>query len=319
MPFHGSNKMYSLWVLPIIIQVAGQQKDHAQLNPQWLWGGGITISLLLSAASLGLTLIQIRKLKRYTRESISTLKNRFKKSLDFIVVERLESLEKQVADLKTELISRDNNIQNLISKTDSFDRQLSVLRLPDRPSGSAYLSTQSITEGVKPIASLASDSQSAESMSLSPVQSEPRMPMGSDQALISWQMNMTANSKIDNFAAAIEMNHGNIIREQADSELNITNESEDALVRREAGHKTKLEEVNGGGSYYRLSDGDRHWLFPTSLTLRTIAKYQPSKGLFRYELEPVTTPSIKQPAEIRAASGNCWQVIEMGTIIIPQQ
>lgn len=324
MPFHGHNKLFSLWALPIIFLAQGPQKNQPPFDPQLLWGGGITICLLLSGASLGFALIETRKLKKNIRESISTLSFRFdkyKKNIDSVVADRLRLSEAEVNTLKAEIKSKDDYIRALDLKIDNLNKQLSALTLQAQNPISARPSTQPVTEASKTepsVALLYSAPQSVKSMTRLPVQSQPGMPMGSDQAAIGWETNKTANSKLDDFAAAIETSNGSIIRDKTESELNITKESEDALVRREAGHKTQLEEVNGGGSYHRLSDGDRHWLFPTPLTLKTIARYQPSKGLFQYEVEPVTTPRIKQPAEIRLASSSRWEVIELGTIIVPE-
>lgn len=99
-------------------------------------------------------------------------------------------------------------------------------------------------------------------------------------------------------------------------ELNITNESEDSLLRGSSGQATKLEAVQGGGSYMVVSGEGRYWLFPTAQTLDSFSMNQPQKGIFDYEREILSKPVVKKPAEVREESGH-WVVITWGTISIP--
>jgi hypothetical protein len=125
-------------------------------------------------------------------------------------------------------------------------------------------------------------------------------------------------SKLTSLARAIEANDTALIRELAESELNITRESDDALARRVVGHKTQLEDVSGGGSYYRLTDGNETRLFPTSQSLKLFAKTQRSLGTFNYQLEPNAQAEIKHPALIAQAPSGRWEVLEMGVIVVPE-
>lgn len=125
-------------------------------------------------------------------------------------------------------------------------------------------------------------------------------------------------SKLTSLARAIEANDTALIRELAESELNITRESDDALARRVVGHKTQLEDVSGGGSYYRLTDGNETRLFPTSQSLKLFAKTQRSLGTFNYQPEPNAQAEIKHPALIAQAPSGRWEVLEMGVIVVPE-
>jgi len=99
-------------------------------------------------------------------------------------------------------------------------------------------------------------------------------------------------------------------------ELNITSECEDSLLRGSSGQATKLEAVQGGGSYMVVSGEGRYWLFPTAQTLDSFSLNQPQKGIFDYEREILSKPVIKKPAEVKEESGD-WIVIVQGVISVP--
>lgn len=131
-------------------------------------------------------------------------------------------------------------------------------------------------------------------------------------------INKSEASKASMFSSAIETGDFSKIRDIAESELNITRESDDALTRRLPSHKTQLEDVSGGGSYYRISERNQTLLYPTSQSLKLFAKNQRVLGTFNYEPQAVSRPMIKKPAIIiRLIDGN-WEVHEMGVIVIPE-
>lgn len=105
------------------------------------------------------------------------------------------------------------------------------------------------------------------------------------------------------------------LRAAANSEMNITDESENALAMGKA-IATELEEVAGGGSYWHIVAQDQDWLFPTERTLSGFAVAQPSKGLFHYEQQIIAQPKLIEPALLEK-SGSRWSIKSMGRIAIP--
>jgi len=115
---------------------------------------------------------------------------------------------------------------------------------------------------------------------------------------------------------AIDRGDRQALRQLQFKELNITSECEDSLLRGSSGQATKLEAVQGGGSYMVVSGEGRYWLFPTAQTLDSFSLNQPQKGIFDYEREILSKPVIKKPAEVKEESGD-WIVIVQGVISVP--
>jgi hypothetical protein len=115
---------------------------------------------------------------------------------------------------------------------------------------------------------------------------------------------------------AIDRGDRQALRQQLFKELNITSECEDSLLRGSSGQATKLEAVQGGGSYMVVSGEGRYWLFPTAQTLDSFSMNQPQKGIFDYEREMLSKPVVKKPAEVNEESGD-WIVIAQGVISVP--
>lgn len=105
------------------------------------------------------------------------------------------------------------------------------------------------------------------------------------------------------------------LRDAAKAELNITNESENAIATGRA-TATELEEVPGGGSYWLISINQQHWLFPTDRTLKGFAAAQPSKGLFSYEQQTISKAQLIEPALLEQ-TGPRWSVKTLGRIGTP--
>lgn len=113
------------------------------------------------------------------------------------------------------------------------------------------------------------------------------------------------------------LNNGNRqqLRDAAKAELNITNESENAIaIGRTVA--TDLEEVPGGGSYWLICLDSQHWLFPTDRTLKGFTAAQPSKGLFAYEQSLIANAQLIEPALLEQA-GSLWCVKALGLIRTP--
>jgi hypothetical protein len=115
---------------------------------------------------------------------------------------------------------------------------------------------------------------------------------------------------------AIDRGDRQALRQLQFKELNITSECEDSLLRGSSSQATKLEAVQGGGSYMVVSGEGRYWLFPTAQTLDSFSMNQPQKGIFDYEREILSKPVVKKPAEVKEESGD-WIVIAQGVISVP--
>lgn len=115
---------------------------------------------------------------------------------------------------------------------------------------------------------------------------------------------------------AIDRGDRHVLRQLQYKELNITSECEDLLLRGSGGQATKLEAVQGGGSYMVVSGEGRYWLFPTAQTLDSFSMNQPQKGIFDYEREILSRPVVKKPAEVTEESGY-WVVTAQGVISVP--
>lgn len=323
MHFYGHKRLASLLVILIIFLTTDQFRTlRMQPNAGWLWGE-IAIYLLLGSASIGLTMIRTKKSNKRIERLESIVDNKLAAYIESIVAQKTKVWAEEIFDLRAKLESSAQEKRALDLKLDRLNKKLADLTSQSQSqlpvaSDPYTLSMKKAAINDQSLPSLIGHLQLSESIRSEPMLSGQEITMVRDQMVISGEVQSSVISKIDNFTSAIELNNGSVIRDQSDSELNIVKESEDALVRREPGHKTQLEDVNGGGSYYRLSEGDRSWLFPTPLTFKMIVRNQPSKGLFRYEVNSASIPRIKQPAEIKRISINRWEVTELGTIIVPK-
>ena len=115
---------------------------------------------------------------------------------------------------------------------------------------------------------------------------------------------------------ALERNDKTALRQMQFKELNIMSESEDLLLRGNTSAATRLEAVNGGGSYMIMSSAGHYWLFPTAQTLASFGSSQPRKGIFSYQLEMTNKPIVKRPAEVQADCDR-WVVLTQGVIAVP--
>lgn len=116
---------------------------------------------------------------------------------------------------------------------------------------------------------------------------------------------------------AIDRGDRQALRQLQFKELNITSETEDSLLKGSSRQATKLQVVQGGGSYMVVSGEGRYWLFPTAQTLDSFSINQPQKGIFVYEREILLKPGVKKPAEVKEES-SYWIVVEQGIVLIPK-
>lgn len=115
--------------------------------------------------------------------------------------------------------------------------------------------------------------------------------------------------------AAFNLGDRQAYKNQIHAQLNITSTSENDIAMGRLS-QTQLEEVTGGGSYWMATIAGDTWLYPTEQTLKGFAQFQPSKGIFLYRKEAISTPKVLAPARL-AAAGSCWQITELGSIAIP--
>ena len=105
------------------------------------------------------------------------------------------------------------------------------------------------------------------------------------------------------------------LRDASSAELNITDESENAIATGRS-QATQLEEVSGGGSYWLICLSNQYWLFPTQRTLKGYTAAQPSKGLFEFEKRALSQAQLIEPACVER-TGITWTVTSLGRIGTP--
>ena len=105
------------------------------------------------------------------------------------------------------------------------------------------------------------------------------------------------------------------LRDAASAELNITDESENAIATGRS-QATQLEEVSGGGSYWLICLNNQYWLFPTQRTLKGYTTAQPAKGIFQFEKKALSQPHLIEPACLER-TGITWTVTSLGRIGTP--
>lgn len=106
-----------------------------------------------------------------------------------------------------------------------------------------------------------------------------------------------------------------VIRTESSAQLNITSASDNAISMGRL-FQTELEEVSAGGSYHLVPIGSEFMLYPSEQTLRGFAEFQPSKGVFEYIKQAISSPQILSPARLDR-SGNNWRVQQVGRIAVP--
>jgi hypothetical protein len=105
------------------------------------------------------------------------------------------------------------------------------------------------------------------------------------------------------------------LRRLMNEELNITQNSEDALMKTSS-FPTQLEVVKAGGSYLLIHRAGRHWLVPEFQILSSFTTNQLAKGIFSYDREGISSAELRRPAEVRDLGG-LWEVVVMGVIAVP--
>jgi len=211
---------------------------------------------------------------------------------------RIQTLEKEISRIEVvsnkDLNALQNNLENL-------GKQLQMLKIL-----APGLETRSVTL-----------TNSIPKQLLSPpgpptLTPEPK-PEPTPEPQVSYPDELTAL-----YTAAVLSNDRNRIRSIAIAELNITQASEDALIRNTLNIDTRLEKVAGGGSYILIRHGNKYWVCPTVQTLSSFSSYKPQKGLFNYEeVSTVSTAELKQAAEVTQINDGVWEVVSKGIVLVP--
>jgi hypothetical protein len=142
------------------------------------------------------------------------------------------------------------------------------------------------------------------------VQVEASQPIDKQQTL----KDLVA-SLVEEYQTAFFRGDRSSLRNMSSDQLNITQSSEDSLVKTSV-LPTLLEVVQNGGSYLLISRDDRHWLVPEFQILTSFTTTQPAKGIFAYHRENISTADLRWPAEVREVGG-LWEVVNMGLIAVP--
>lgn len=120
------------------------------------------------------------------------------------------------------------------------------------------------------------------------------------------------------YTSAVLSNDRSRIRSMTKAELNITQESEDALTRGTSIFNTQLHNVPGGGSYLLIERGSKNWICPTAQTLCGFTTNKPQKGIFEYEESASTSSAeLREPAEVQEIREGVWEVINKGVVLVP--
>jgi hypothetical protein len=217
-----------------------------------------------------------------------------KKSIDDLVESTgrqdlaLERASRLADDLAKDLATNENTISNLRQSLRDQDERL----LGFQASYQSKLET------------------SGQAPSPAPVQVEASQPIDKQQTL----EDLVA-SLVEEYQTAFFRGDRPALRNMSSDQLNITQNSEDSLVKSSV-LSTKLEVVQNGGSYLLVHRYDRHWLVPEFQILTSFATIQPAKGIFAYDREGVSKAELRWPAEVKEING-LWEVISMGIIAVP--
>ncbi|MBU6376662.1 MAG: hypothetical protein KGQ59_11740 [Bdellovibrionales bacterium] len=121
--------------------------------------------------------------------------------------------------------------------------------------------------------------------------------------------------KLAEITAAVNRGDRQVVRAEIRAQLNITNDSENAISMGRL-NETQLEEVSAGGSYWIASSGNETWLFPTEQTLKGYSQSQRPTGIFTYIRQPIPSAQVVSPARL-ALNSSLWSVAEPGSIAVP--
>jgi hypothetical protein len=143
-----------------------------------------------------------------------------------------------------------------------------------------------------------------------PVQVESLQPIYKQQTV-----DDLVASVVEEYQAAFFRGDRSALRIITSDQLNITQNSEDSLMKIST-LPTQLEVVQNGGSYRLIHINNQHWLVPEFQILASFTANQLAKGIFNYDRENISAAELRWPAEVREVGG-LWEVIAMGVIAVP--
>ena len=234
--------------------------------------------------------VSARSTGNFLRKDLSALKNDLLKLVESTSKQAmiLEQASHHVANLAKGLATHESTISSL--------RQ--ILRDQDERLLGLQASYQAKLETLKQASSPVS------------IQVEASQPIDKQQTL-----GDLVASLVEEYQTAFFRGDRSALRNMSSDQLNITQSSEDSLVKTSV-LPTLLEVVQNGGSYLLIRRDDRHWLVPEFQILTSFTTTQPAKGIFTYHRENISKADLRWPAEVREVGG-LWEVVNMGLIAVP--
>ena len=242
-------------------------------------------------------------------------------------------LQPRLVDARRRLIELDKKKQNMMHSPDGLIALKNRMTLHEQKAGEVALRIslqektykRDLAEQQASIANLAKQLQSFRQnylvqstclSALSPTLSEPshiNPLLPTPLPPVSYADEVTAS-----YTSAVLSNDRSRIRNITKAELNITQESEDALTRGTSIFNTQLHNVSGGGSYLLIERGSKNWICPTAQTLSGFMTNKPQKGIFEYEESvSISSAELKEPAEVQEVLEGVWEVINKGVVLVP--
>lgn len=226
----------------------------------------------------------------FLRKDLSALKNDLLKLVESANKQALilEQTRHHVANLTKGLATHESTIYSLRQRLRDQDERLLGLQ------ASYQAKLQTLKQAPSPAL----------------VQVEASQPIDKQQTLED-----VIASLVEEYQTAFFHGDRSALRNMSSDQLNITQSSEDSLVKNSV-LPTLLEIVQNGGSYLLIRRDNRHWLVPEFQILTSFTTTQPAKGIFNYHRENISTADLRWPAEVRDVGG-LWEVVNMGLIAVP--
>lgn len=289
-----------------------EAKPHSAIDDSdFIWNASALLGFLMGATSLLISTV-FRPINKEVEKTLATLADNHRVNTDKLreysgqVLSQGKILEEVRVKYGKDLASHGDALKQLRQKVSANDLKISS-QSKSRPLG-----------------------QTAEAISTSPSSSshDPSIPVTDKGGGLSYGINESAQLATtpeaspeeditQQYLSALHRNDRSALRRMVQEELNITQDSEDALIRGTSALSTKLLCVSGGGSYLLIPHAERHWLFPTAQTLASFTTNQPQKGIFDYERLSISAADLRKPAEVQEIAGGIWEVISKGIVIVP--
>ena len=277
---------------------ADEQKTFPERIVSKIW------FLYAIAAGLVLNFLCLIALTWWTYQGLVTLKRKNERfTSDFSKTKTaLQQLTGQVNNQAQSLINAKSDTSELHNKLTSHGKKISNLNTQIELQDNRFLRFQDIYNTSR--------------LDYLP-KSRPDAPLNQQKSLTSGEKPLVdpAESIAVDYQDAFYRSDRSVLKRLMSEELNITQDSEDALMK-SSSLPTKLEVVKTGGSYLLIQRDGRHWLVPEFQILTSFTTSQLAKGIFSYAKENISTAELRRPAEVREL-GSLWEVVTMGVIAVP--